>query len=537
MHIYGVGLQAEIQKVEGYEKDTIHKLRVQYGKSNKDLFGRLKRPVDKVLSARGGSVYYNMSDALNRKATQAAMNVRDGLSVRKWMEVYWLPHFLDDPNGVVFMEVGDGVDTPLGVTYPTYKPITAIYDYQVKGSQLDYIVFELSPTEKKKLGLKPEWKAYRVVDDAADYIVKQENAEAVIIDEHTLPNVFEEVPAILNSDFVSPQNSACRLSLFDDVIELASHFLLKGSIKTTHDFLHGFPKYWEYLSDCNACDGSGMKNAEKCEKCKGSGKAIMSKVSDSKGIAWPKDKETPIITPDVAGYISPDKTFHEISTADLEMLEDLMSHTLWGTGSTKKPAGPTQVNKESGQKTATEVIDDMQPKIDRLHPISEAGEKRHKFIIDKVVTLQIQPNYPGSSVNWGRRYITESPDKIWEKYSDARTKGGAMSVLDDLLLEYYEAKYASDPVKLAIQVKLMKVEPFVHLTSQQIDTSTSVTPADKTAKAYFSEWLSAQTEGFIVNAKVDVLRQSLTEFVAEKAAKIEADIKAQQDAKTTKKAA
>jgi hypothetical protein len=155
---------------------------------------------------------------------------------------------------------------------------------------------------------------------------------------------------------------------------------------------------------------------------------------------------------------------------------------------------------------------DVKPQSDRLTPISDSGAKRHKFILDGAVKIQIQPSYPGSSVNYGKRYMLEGPDVLWEKYQDARIKGAAASVLDDLLMEYYEAKYDSDPVKLAIQSKLMKVEPFVHITALQLKP---LMPAeeDYKAKLYFSEWLATVNEAMLLSFSVEELRANLVESV------------------------
>ena len=57
MHMYGDGLEAHLPTIDGFEKKWMRKLRIQYTRSNKDLFSRLGRPVDKTFSARGGSVY------------------------------------------------------------------------------------------------------------------------------------------------------------------------------------------------------------------------------------------------------------------------------------------------------------------------------------------------------------------------------------------------------------------------------------------------------------------------------------------------
>jgi hypothetical protein len=521
-HIYGEKLQTHLETIDGFERESLKAVRAKYTKSNKDLFSRLARPLDKVFSARGGSTYYNLSEGGEAKARVLSQNVRDGHSIRKWIELFWKPHMLDDPFGIILLEILPQTQATLSLqrgqsaVYPTYISIHDIFDYLPKGNRLEYLALKLSEQQKTSYGLKADEQIFRVIDDASDYLVRLEGDSVTILGQGlTIPNFFGEVPAMINSDFIDPQTSDCFLSLYDDVIELAEHFLLKGSIKITHDFMHGFPKYSEFASDCPDCKGNGVLNGEDCKNCNGSGKKAMIRVSDVKLLNWPTKEDQVILPNQVGGYVSPDKTFYEISTADLQMLENVMNVTLWGTQSKVKTEGMSIAANGDTTKTATEIIDETKPQADRLVPISEMAEKRHKFLLDMIIRLQIAPGYSGSSVNYGRRYLLESPDSIWDKYSDARVKGAPQSVLDTLLNEYYEANYQSDPVGLELAKKLMYVEPFVHLTSIQLKALTP-DPVDYKMKLYFSEWLALQNESMLLVSDVSALKESLSVFVSQK---------------------
>ena len=520
MHINGANIGSYINIIDGQERKMIYDLRVKYSISNKPLFARQSRPIDNIWSAKGGSIYFNLPSEQEKKAISLSNNVRNGYSIKKWLEMFWMPHALDDPYGIIFMEMLPQKEAILArqqgksFVYPTYVSSQNITTYKTKGNKFEYIVFKLSPEEKKLNGFDDQLTYYRVVDDAFDYYVKVEGEKAIVLDSYTFPNLFGEVPGILNSDIMDPENEDCPLSFFDKAIELADQYFLKGSIKVTHDFLHGFPKYSEFASDCNACNGTGYKGAEQCETCKGTGKKAMTKVSDVKLLNWPTKEDHLIMPAEVGGYVSPDKTYHEIATADLSDLENLISVTLWGTESKVKTQG-TSINGQGTAQTATEIMSDIKPEADRLHILSEMAETRHKFILDFVIRLQIAPNYKGASVNYGRRYMLEGPDAIWQKYSDARTKGAPQSVLDDLLNEFYDAKYMTDPVGLAIAKKLMYVEPFVHYNAAQLKT---LNPAeeDYKAKLYFSEWLSTVNEAILVSFSVELLKAQLLKYVSTK---------------------
>jgi hypothetical protein len=504
-HIYGENLSAKITTIDGFEKEGLKELRAKYAKSNKDLFGRLGRPVDKVFSAKGTSVYYNLSGATEKGAIELAANVRDGYSAKKWNEMFWKPHFLDDPNGCIFIEI----DTA-GRSYPTYKSIYTFYDYQLKGSGYEYIVFNVGEAEKLREGFRKEDRIFRVVDDAFDYWIKEDNQIVTEIKSHSYANYFGKVPAIVNSDLASSQVEGLCISLYDDIIELANNFLLKGSIKVTHDFLHGFPKYFEYADDCYDCKGEGVKGGEECKACKGTGKKIMTKVSDVKILAYPTTDNPEVSTP--GGYIEPSQTYYDIATAELADLENAMTFTIWGTEGRKTVNQPGL----QGDKTATQVIDEIQPKADRLAAISEMAEKRHKFILDFMIPWELQlSNYKGASVSYGKRYMIESPDVIWDRYQKARPTASP-DLLDDLMLDYIETKYSSDPVGMNVQKKLMEVQPFVHRTPGEVAGSMFISEDDKKCKEYYSEWVKSVTDMEILSADAESLKASLLEFASAK---------------------
>jgi hypothetical protein len=522
-HIYGEGLEDYLKgekTLDIYEKQTARDVRAKYGKSNKDLYSRLSRPMDKVFTAKGGSLYYNLGEAQTKKAIQLSSDIGGGISVRKWVETFWKPHMLDDPFGVTFMEILPETQVALAIqegrsfVYPTYKPVSSIYDFKSTGNKLEWIVFQLDHAQKVEAGIDPQLLAFRVVDDAFDYYVTRDQDEVKVVNNSTLPNYFGQVPGMVNSDIFDPANEDYFLSFYDDILELAEQFLRKGSIKITHDFLHGFPKYSEFASNCAVCRGSGVYDGASCAACGGTGKSWISDVSKTKLLSMPSSKEDAVILPkEVGAYISPDKTFYEIATDDLQLLEDLMTHTLWGTQSETKTSGMSL--QQETRKTATEVMGDIQPRVDRLFVISEMSEKRHKFILDMIIRVQVQASYKGASVNYGRRYLLESADVLLKRYSEARAAGNPVTLLDTMLNEFYEANYQSDPIGLEVARKLMYVEPLVHITADKM-VEMMIDDEDYKAKLFFSEWLSQTEEAELIVQDIPTLRDSLYAYTSKK---------------------
>src|ERR1041384_6068845 len=66
VHITGLGKDEYLSKIETFENSDQEKLRKRYARSNEDLFERVLRPLDKVFTARGSNVYYNLPTQLEK---------------------------------------------------------------------------------------------------------------------------------------------------------------------------------------------------------------------------------------------------------------------------------------------------------------------------------------------------------------------------------------------------------------------------------------------------------------------------------------
>jgi hypothetical protein len=137
-----------------------------------------------------------------------------------------------------------------------------------------------------------------------------------------------------------------------------------------------------------------------------------------------------------------------------------------------------------------------------------------KFITDKVAIF-LYSTYKGCSINYGKRFVLESYDQIWTKYQDAREKGSPMSVLDNLLIDYYESRYASNQIELSKHIKLMAVEPYVHQTPKEVK-ELEVSQLEYAKKVYYHEWIGTLNPNDILLKDVLTLRKELTNFVSDK---------------------
>lgn len=505
MHMFGDGLAQHLAKINSFENADQYAVRKKYARSNADMIERITRPIDKVFSAAGGSTYYNLPESRERELRNRLRDVENGLPLRKWMEQYWKPAYLADPMGLIYMEI-DGN----GEAYPTYKSSGEIYTYKLNGRHLDYVIFNVrhgdGVTLPDGLGIDTSGRGnyYRVVDERFDYLVKWENSNASIIEDGTYPNHFGFVPAIIASD-IPVFGSDLYCSPLHNILGAADEFLRENSVKIIYKLLHGFPKSWEYGGKCPECDGIGRKGGDTCHACKGTGVRLRADVADTRILQFPQSKDDPTITPDVAGYVTPPIDAWNKMGEELKLLETQMFETLWGT---------KQVE-DAANETATGRFIDTQPVNDRLSKFAEAAETIEKFITDAIGGLYYGAAYGGASVNYGRRFQIETPDALWDKYRTARASGAPEAMLDDILKDYIQSKYDNNSLEMQRQLKLIALEPFVHLTISQVRAH-DVSEDDYLRKLYFGSFLASISERDVLAKSRDELNEELTIFTQTK---------------------
>lgn len=544
-HITGQDLKSIVTLMDYFEDDQKKNLRQKYTRSNVDLFERIHRPIDKVFRAKGGSLVYDMQATAQQDFTAYLSNIRNGMNLRKWIQMVALPAFQIDPMGIVFIEVDDQRDgTGKQQPYPTYKSTGDIYDYKINGRKLEYVILKLSKNELsayqtsfisqgidlpngsekllQKLGLSQERaRFYRVVDDISDRIIAWDgegDGSVKIVEEMYLPNYFMTVPALIVSDIVN-YNSDQFMSPDQKIVELANDYLTDCSVFNIWKKLHGFPKAWRYRSVCSTCQGQGTYQGRECPDCKGTTYRKNSTPRDEIIVPIPEDGAAKM-PEQWGGYITPDIEGWELMTDEMDRLEDLMYFTQYGTSRQMKPGSPQPAG---GPATATEIYSDLQSMIDRLDDYREWGQCMETFVVNLCGQLRYQSAYRGCSLVWGNRFALESPDVLEEKYLAARSKGAPQATLDGLLRDYYDSRYATNPMDHQKAMKLMKVEPWTHLTIQQVQLLSGATQLDKIAKAYFSEWISTMDDMDILKKQVPVLRQLLVDYATLKQTAVQAD--------------
>ena len=502
MHVKGVGLEEAIEKIDGYESQDILAIRKKYAVSNQAMFARIHRPTDKVFSAKGGSVYYALGDKQTEQFKDYLGNIVYGYSLKQWLEVFWLPALGYDPMGLIFVEVD-----AMGNAYPTYKSVMDIYEMQLTGRNVEYVIFKIDPKIDTAVanGEAAKDTIYRIVDDVSDRLVTIDGNGIKEIPNETFPNYFMKVPATIISNAYDPVKGMF-VSMDDEIVELADQFLREGSVKNIFKNYFGFPTAWGYQQACPECKGTTVLNGRQCDHCQGTGIKSKYYPSERINLPQPKDKDYPILAPNVAGYISPDVQGWDKMTEELELLEDIMFETLWGTH---------QADDNAKNETATGRFIDTQPVNDKLNKFSDAEEKIEKFVTDLIGQFMFNQAYGGSSVTAGRRYLIETPDEIWVKLQAARKDGAPTTALYDLYNDYLQARYSANAMEMQKMMKLAKIEPLPFVKYDEFARLQTFPDIILRRKFWFESWLNSKTDPEILFGDLKALQDEFAQYCLE----------------------
>ena len=440
-----------ICKIEGIESTNKANARAKYSKNIKSMFNRLFQPIDNIYYASGGLKDYDIQESIKKEFLSKIANIRDNKTLSEWVQQNAVQLFNTDPNGLIFIEYKDKE------AYPTYKSIDAIRYYKSKGQIVDYVVFEPYVKETKTY--------WRIVDDAKDRLFLQSGNEFSLVEERTFDNPFGQVPALIcsNINIIGQKN---KLAAIDCILDDAKEYARDQSFLTLYKIYKGNPIFWKYVQYCGDCNGSGTIDDVKCGTCNGHGKYVgKSDVTDAVELPIPDDNESPVIAPNIAGFISPDLDVWTKYEETLKLTEEQIYKSHWGT------MYGMQLDNAIGKKTATEIIADKQPLENQLNKYADFCE----YIEWKLAEWLLNFYDPGKkkdeskiTINLGRRYIIESYDVLLERYEKSVQAQENNTVLDKLFVEYLGAKYRNNPIDLQANLVKAQVEPYLHLQLKDV---------------------------------------------------------------------
>ena len=524
-NIYGKGLKESFQRNTYFENQDVFANRTFKPTSNKDLFARLFQREEMVFHAHGGATYFEGLDDDQTQQLNAKLNsIRFGQSIKEWIHQFALQAYRSDPMGVIFIEIDQNDNI-----YPTYKCINTVWDYQSTGRQLEYVCFQLNKSEALSFGITDKdiegstgdkkTNYFRFCDDSQDTIFKISDGKVYLANingNNPIKNQFEKLPAFVVSDLISYNNSQLFISPIDAVIELAEMYCGDRTVRDLTKKFCAFPKSIEPLLDCGSCQGTGFISSSPCPDCtppgadRGTGKKLRTNVGDVARFSLDVLKDGFSIDR-IYGYVTVPIAILDKQDRSLNDIENMAVSVYWGTDLRSNTTQGPDINATNIEETATKTLANLQPIYARLNKTADWAQTTENIIIDFIGLHEFPNAFKKSAITYGRYYILETPDTLIDEYLTMKEKGSAQIVLNETLKKYYHSLYKDNQVKLAIMIKMMSIEPFIHHTIVEVYAANAA-KQDYISKLYFNEWFLIQKENDLLTKEIAVLQKSLLDY-------------------------
>lgn len=283
------------------------------------------------------------------------------------------------------------------------------------------------------------------------------------------------------SDYVDENNKDLKKSPITKELSNLDWYLFFATSKRHLDLYAPYPIYSAYESECgfengetgDYCDGGFLRNStgdfkmlrdgtvEKCPCCSekrlvGPGSFLEVPIPNhAEGMA---DMRNPVQITVI------DKESLTYNVKECERLKNEIITSIVGSGGTvseKEAINETQVSANFESKTSV------------LNALKTNFESAQKFVEDTVCKLRYGSAYIGSSINWGTEFYVFTVQELYTKYREAKAAGISNAELSAIAQQITEVEYRNDPIVLQRMLILKQLEPYPHMTLNEVMTAFS----------------------------------------------------------------
>lgn len=283
------------------------------------------------------------------------------------------------------------------------------------------------------------------------------------------------------SDYVDENNKDLKKSPITKELSNLDWYLFFATSKRHLDLYAPYPIYSAYESECgfengetgDYCDGGFLRNStgefkmlrdgtvEKCPCCSekrlvGPGSFLEVPIPNhAEGMA---DMRNPVQITVI------DKESLTYNVKECERLKNEIITSIVGSGGTvseKEAINETQVSANFESKTSV------------LNALKTNFESAQKFVEDTVCKLRYGSAYIGSSINWGTEFYVFTVQELYTKYREAKATGISNAELSAIAQQITEVEYRNDPIVLQRMLILKQLEPYPHMTLNEVMTAFS----------------------------------------------------------------
>ena len=383
-----------------------------------------------------------------------------------WSNKGW-EYFKNEINSILIVDMpteqapGDKYPAP----YFYWLPIASVIDYRANPTtgEMDWIIFR---QDDKKIAVIDDEK-YRIFRESDGNI-----GELLVESPHDLgycpARFFWTEPLSLKEPDVKQSPLTKQLEALD-------WFLFYHISKRNLDLYGSYPIYSGYEQSCdfiNAengdyCDGGFLKDKQgfyrldaaglllRCPKCgesriNGAGSFVEIPIPDG-------DKQPDLRNP--VQMLTVDRQSLDYNVDEEERLKNNIITSVVGT------------NEEI---TARQALNEQQIKANFesqstiLNRIKKGFEAAQQFVDETVCRLRYGSLFVSAKVNYGTEFYLSNATELRERYKVAKESGASEAELDALQNQILETEYRNNPTQLQRMLILSELEPYRHLTRNEV---------------------------------------------------------------------
>lgn len=159
------------------------------------------------------------------------------------------------------------------------------------------------------------------------------------------------------------------------------------------------------------------------------------------------------------GVIPVNRESLDFNVEEVERQKDAIFRNITGDGG--EPVNNQAVNEK-------QVSGFFESKKEKIRSLAKNFELAQKWAEETVARLMFGNAFLGISLSYGTEFYLHTADEILQEYMKAKGQGADDIILDIMQDQYYETKYRNNPEALQRVKILLNLEPFRHLTKQQV---------------------------------------------------------------------
>lgn len=252
------------------------------------------------------------------------------------------------------------------------------------------------------------------------------------------------------------------------------------------DLYAPYPIYSAYAADCNFrnnetgdyCDGGFLRNIKGEYKIFRDGTVERCPVCSEKRIAGvgsfievpiPRDNRPDLRDPITITTV--DRNSLDYNTAEEKRLADEIYSKVTGTG------GEVQQKESINEKQVTANFED---KKNVLLSLKINFEKAQTFVDETICRLRYGDSFISCNINWGTEFYLYSAEELQKIYSEAKASGASEARLDIISDQIIATENRNNPVQMQRMFLLKQLEPYRHLTLNEMQSLASKKLVDPT---------------------------------------------------------